>query len=306
MTIDAPPRIGPKAAAGGKPVPHGHARGVLLVIAAALCWSTGGVIVRSLEKADIWTTVFWRGLSAASFLLVLIAVRERAGTLAAFRRIGWPGLLVAFCFAVNSTAIVMAFNLTSVANTLVILSSAPLIAAVLAWILLGERVRPVSWLALAASMGGIALMVSESKASGSWTGDLFAAVVAFGSAVAGVVIRRHREIQMAPAICLGTLATSIVATPLATPAAVTARDMLLLFVFGAGQLGLGLALFTFGAPLIPAAEAALLSVLEPLLGPLWVWLVHGEAPTRGALIGGGIVLVALAVHLIADARLRRA
>lgn len=278
---------------------------MLLVSAAALLWSTGGLIVRSLEMADSWTTMFWRGVSATVFLLLFVIIRERGNTLRSFVTIGWPGVLVALCYAVASAALIIAFKLTSVANTLVIMSSAPFMAAVLGWIVLGERVRMVSWLAMLASCGGIALMVSDSAAKGSIAGDLVAGVIALMQAIAGVTIRRHRSVQMAPAMCVSTLLMTLAVAPLATPLAVTAKDFALLMFFGAGQLGLGLALFSVGAPLIPVVEVALLNVLEPIFGPLWVWLVLGEQPSRGALIGGGIVLTALAVH-IADVGRRRA
>ena len=299
---DAIPAALPSA---GHPAQSGrNLRGALLVSAAALLWSTGGLIVRSLELADAWTTVFWRGIAAGAFLVAFIIVRERGNAVRAFIRIGWPGIVVAVSYATASIAVVMAFRLTSVADTLVIMSSAPLLAAVLAWLVLGERVGMASGFAMLACVVGIGLMVSDSYASGSVVGDMVAVLIALGQAVAGVTLRRHRSVQMAPAMCMATLLTSLVAAPLATPSAVTAGDMTLLAFFGAGQLGLGFALFSFGAPLIPVAEAALLGVIEPIFGPFWVWAVLGEVPSRGAIIGGVIVLSALAVHIRASARSR--
>ena len=289
----------------GHPAHSGrNLRGALLVSAAALLWSTGGLIVRSLQLADAWTTVFWRGIAACAFLLAFVVARERRNAVRAFLRIGWPGVVVALCYACGSIALVMAFTLTSIADTLVIMSSAPLLAAVLGWAILGERVRMTSWLAMLACVAGIGLMVSSSYASGSIRGDLVAGVIALGQAIAGVTLRRHRSVQMAPAMCGATLLTALAAAPLATPLAVTTGDMTLLIVFGAGQLGLGFALFSFGAPLIPVADAALLGVLEPIFGPFWVWLALGETPSRGAVIGGVIVLAALAVHIRAVSRKR--
>ena len=288
----------------GQAAPSGrNLRGVLLVILAALLWSTGGLIVRSLAT-DAWTTVFWRGLAACGFLLAFIAIRERRRAVASFLRIGWPGLVVTVCNASASTSVVIAFNLTSVADTLVILSSAPLLTAALGRVVLGERVGAVSGLAMLASVAGIGLMVSDSAANGSILGDMVATVVPVAQAITGVTLRRYPSVQMAPALCAATLLTSIVAAPFASPLAVSAKDMGLLAFFGAGQLGLGLALFSFGAPLIPVVEAALLSLLEQILGPFWVWLALGERPSRGAIVGGLIVLAALAAHLRAVGRRR--
>lgn len=277
-------------------------RGLLLVALAALIWSTGGLIVRSLESADVWTTVFWRSVFAVLFLVAFIGARDRAKAVRVFRAIGRPGLVVGVCFATASIGLIVALSLTSVANTLIILSTAPLVAAVLGRAVLGERVKGRSWLAMAAALAGVALMVSDSIGETSLAGDLVAFLIALSLAVATVTIRKHRDVRMTPATCLGAAMAALVALPMAAPLSVTAGDFGLLVVFGAGQLGAGLALFATGARLAPAAEVALISVLEPILGPVWVWAVLGEHPGTMALIGGGIVLFALVVHTAVDRR----
>jgi drug/metabolite transporter (DMT)-like permease len=109
---------------------------------------------------------------------------------------------------------------------------------------------------------------------------------------------------MTPAVCLATVLAALVALPLSHPLSAAPSDFLFLFLFGAGQLGIGLALFTTGARQVPAAEAALMSVLETILGPLWVWLALGEDPGLHGLAGGGLVVTALAVHIGLDLRQR--
>jgi drug/metabolite transporter (DMT)-like permease len=180
---------------------------------------------------------------------------------------------------------------------LVIMSSGPLVAALLARIVLGERINAVSRIAVLATLAGITLMVSDSLGRGAIAGDLVALSIALAQAVAVVEIRRNRSLPMTPAMCLATLIAALAVIPFASPLETTARDLALLTLFGAGQLGLGLALFSYGAPLLPAAQTALLNVLEPVLGPLWVWLLVGERPSHAALIGGGVVLAALIAHI---------
>jgi drug/metabolite transporter (DMT)-like permease len=233
---------------------------------------------------------------------LFVVIREGRRAPKCFLRIGWPGLVVALCYAIASTALTIAFSLTSVANTLVIMSSAPLVAAALAWLVLGERVRPVTLTAMFASMIGIGIMVTKSYASGSIAGDVAAGVIALAQAFAGVTIRRYRAVQTAPAMCISTFLTMLAVLPLASPLAVSAKELGSLTFFGAGQLGLGLALFSYGAPLIPVAEVALINVLEPIFGPFWVWLVLGEQPGKSALIGGVIVLAALTANFMIDTR----
>jgi len=279
--------------------------GLAMVALAAVLWSTGGVIVRSLDTADVWTTVFWRSAFAAGFLIFFIALRDRRQAVRVFLDMGWPGLLVGLCFTTASISFVIALTLTSVANTLVIFSTAPLFAALLGQVVLGEQVRRRSWLAMAAALSGVAIMMSDSFGGASWAGDMLSFVIAVSLAVAIVTIRKHRHVRMTPAVCLGTMLAGMIAAPLAQPLSVSSVDFGLLAFFGAVQFGAGLALFTTGARLAPAAKVALLTVLEPILGPIWVWLVLAEHPGAAALIGGGIVLTALAVHMAMDMRKAR-
>ena len=110
---------------------------------------------------------------------------------------------------------------------------------------------------------------------------------------------------MTPATCLASVFGVLIATPLAAPLAVSAHDLALCVLFGAGQLAVGLILFTTGARLAPAGEVGLVSLLEDILGPLWVWIAFGENPGNGAIIGGVIVLTALVVHTLLDLRTER-
>jgi drug/metabolite transporter (DMT)-like permease len=280
-------------------------RGLLLVAAAAVVWSSGGLIVRCIEAEDPWTVIFWRSVFAALFLFGFVLLRDRWHALGVFRQMGLPGLVVAVCFTIASTCFVIALELTTVANTLIILSTAPLIAALIGRAVLREPVRLRTWLAMMAALLGIAIMVSDSFARGSLAGDLIAFVIAAAFALAIVTTRRHRAVRMTPATCLAAVFAGLIALPAAGSLAVSTPDLGLLVLFGAGQLGVGLVLFTAGARLAPAAEAALISVLEPILGPIWVWVFLSENPTLAALIGGVIVLLALIVHTLLDLRQTR-
>jgi len=286
---------------------HGEARrGRLLVAAAAVCWSTGGLIAR-LVDTDPWTTVFWRGLFCAAFLAGVTALRERRRTLDVFLGMGAPGLAMAACFAIASTCFIMALDRTLVANVLVIQSLSPFMAGLLGWAWMGERVAGRTWGAMGVAVLGSAIMVSRSfyteAAAGSLGGDLLAFTVALSFAAATVLLRRNRGVRMLPAAALAAALASLVASFAARPGSADAGDLLLLALFGSGQLGFGMILFTTGARRIPVAEAALIAVLESVLGPVWVWLAIGENPGLPSLVGGAIVLAALAGHTLADLRL---
>jgi drug/metabolite transporter (DMT)-like permease len=281
-------------------------RGRLLVAAAAVCWSTGGLIAR-LVDTDPWTTVFWRGLFCAAFLAGVTALREGRRTPDVFLGMGATGLAMAVCFATASTCFIMALHRTSVANVLIIQSLSPFMAGLLGWAWMGERVAGRTWAAMGVALLGSAIMVSRyfytAAAAGSLGGDLLAFTVALSFAAATVLLRRNRGVRMLPAAALAAALASLVASFAARPGSADLGDLLLLALFGSGQLGLGMILFTTGARRIPVAEAALIAVLESVLGPVWVWLAIGENPGLPSLVGGAIVLAALAGHTLADLRL---
>ncbi len=280
-------------------------RGILLIVGSALVWSTGGLIVRSLTLADSWTTIFWRSLSATIFLVALNLIQHGRRAPRVVFGLGLAGFAVAACFAASSIALIVALSLTSVANALVIMSASPLFAALLGWVFVGERVRPWTWATIAATMGGIALMVSDASGQDNLLGDLIALSIAIGYGGAIVITRHQRGVSMAPAMVLATTAAMLVALPLAHPWQVSRSDAPLLAVFGAGQLGFGMVLFAAGSRRVPAAATALLGELEPILGPVWVWLFIGEAPTGMALAGGVVVLAALTAHTLVDVWMER-
>lgn len=272
-----------------------------MVAGAAAVWSTGGLIVRHVE-ADAWTIVFWRGFFAALTLLLYMAVRDGRNLFALFRDIGWGGLGVAVCFGSASLSFVIALHHTSVATILFLQSAAPLIAGVLAWLWLGERMTWVKVLAMLLALVGVGITVSDEEAGGDAIGIALSIVIMIAFALATVLVRRFRQVRMTPATCLSSLCLVAVGGTLGSPASTGGNDLVLLFLFGAFQLGIGFILFTTGARLIPAGETILLSLLETILAPIWVWVwptLH-EYPGDRALIGGALVIAAVVWNTVAE------
>lgn len=285
---------------GPTPALHRSERlGFLLVFLSALFWSFGGALARFIENGDSWTIVFWRSAWATLFLLAFMAWREGpVGTVKLFRDMGLPGLAVGVCFAIASTSFIVALSYTTVANILLMQAGVPLIAALIAWAVFRERVSLPTWIAIGAVICGVAIMVSESLTGDvSPIGDGLSLLIAVAFSIATVITRRFSHVRMTPATCLGTLIAGTFAATQASSLQVTGLDMAILFAFGAINLGLGLALFATGARLIPAAFAALLGTFETILGPIWVWLIHGETPSMRTVIGGGVVFAALVIHI---------
>jgi RarD protein len=271
----------------------GTERGQITVALAAVVWSTAGVLQRQLS-VGVATQVAGRALFAAVTVAAYVAVVERGRVRAACRSLGYAGLGFAVSLAVASGAFIVALNHTSVAQVLFIQSIAPVLAALLGRAVLGEQVSRRTSVAMIVALLGVGVMVG-SPGGGSALGSGLAVVMALGFAVGIVIARHRRDVSMAPATVLAQLMLLVVAAPFAVAENphVTAPDVLWLVLLGAGQIGLGLILFTIGARLIPAAQVALISLLEVVLGPMWVWLAMGERPGAATFVGGAIVVAAV-------------
>jgi drug/metabolite transporter (DMT)-like permease len=263
------------------------------VAVAAVAWSTAGILQRELS-VGLATQLAGRAFFAVLGILAYVAVAERGALVAAFRAIGRSGLAIAALMAISSGAFITALNHTSVANVLFMQAIAPILAAALGTAL-GEPVARRTWVAMAVAVLGVALMVGG---PGRPQALAFGLTVLMSVSFAGlIVITRHRrDVSMAPATCLSQLIVLVVAAPFSSPGSVSAHDLGLFVALGVGQIGLGLVLLTIGARLIPAAEVALISLLEIVLGPLWVWIFLSEQPSAATLAGGAIVLGAVVVQ----------
>ena len=271
-----------------------HRRGRLYVALAAVAWSTAGLFQRELS-AGVGTQLAGRALFAVLGLLTYVAIAEHGAVLKAFRAIGRSGLAVAALLAVSSGAFIVALNHTTVANVLFMQALAPVLAAVLGTFV-GEPVSRRTWVAMTVAIVGVGLMVGgPDRPSLVGVSLSFLMSVTFAGVI--VVTRHRREVSMAPATCLSQLLVLIFAAPFAHPSEVGGRDLALLAGLGITQIGLGLILLSLGARLIPAAEVALITLLEIVLGPLWVWIALSEQPGALTLTGGAIVLVAVLIQV---------
>jgi len=273
-----------------------HRRGQVYVALAAVAWSSAGLLQRQLSL-DTATQLAGRAFFATLALLAYVAVAERGRVAQAYRSVGLAGVGFALCLAVASGTFIAALNHTSVARVLFIQAVSPVLAALLARVLLGERLTPLTTVAMVVALAGVTLMLGA-PGGGDPVGDGLALVMALAFALALVITRHRRDVSMAPATCLSQLMLLVVFLPLASPADVGGEDALWLAVLGGTQIGLGLVLLTIGARLIPAAQVGLITLLEVVLGPLWVWLALSERPNTATLVGGGIIIAAIVIQTL--------
>ena len=268
--------------------------GSAYIALAALAWSLAGILQRQLHLS-LASQLAGRAVFAFLAVFVLVAIAERGQVVRAFRAIGRPGLAIAVLFAISSGCFITALNDTSVANVLVVQALVPLAAALLG-MLSGERVRPRTWLAMGIAVAGIAVMAgAPNRPSASGLFFSFACVLTFA---ATIVIARHKaDVSMAPATCLSQVLVFAMFAPFAHPGDMGGANLGWLALLGIVQMGLGLFFLSLGARLIPAATVGLISQLEIVLGPLWVWLAGIERPSVPTIAGGVIVIGAVVLTI---------
>jgi drug/metabolite transporter (DMT)-like permease len=237
------------------------------------------------------------------FLLGVISFQHGKRLPERMRATGWPGVVTGLLFALMFVCFILAVSSTTVANTLVLGSVSPFVAALFGRLFLKEAVLPRTWLAMVAALGGIVVMFYDSITGGGWTGNLIALCIPVAFAISVVILRKSRtEVDMIPSIFLAGVFSVIMTLPFALPLSVSTGDLVLLATMGVIQLGLGLMLFMLAVPYLSSAEITLLSILEIIFGVGSTWLLIGERPADAALVGGAIVIGALVVNQIAGLR----
>jgi drug/metabolite transporter (DMT)-like permease len=271
---------------------------VALMVAAPVLWSSAGVVTRHIQRAEPFEQVFWRSLFAFAFVF-LVLVCQRANPWKAVRAAGAPGLISGLMWAIMFTAFLFALSLTTTANALVVMSLSPLLTALLAGLFLKDPVPLRTLIAAGAAAAGIALMFSADL-SAHYAGMAIAFLIPVAAAINVVVLRASAaKLDLVPAVMLGGALSCLIALPFALPFSATPRDVALLAFLGVTQLGLPCMLLVLASRALLAPEIALLGLLEVVLGPLWTWLFAGEEPGTMTLVGGAIVLAALAANELA-------
>ena len=287
-------------------MPERDLRGYVLVFMAGVLWSTVGLGIRLIDEAQVWQILFYRSLSMTALLYVVIRLRTGRDPLRLALRMGWPGVIGALSLVAAYSGAIFAIQTTSVANAMMLFASAPLMAAVLGRVILREHVRPQTWVAICVAACGIAVMVWDKFSGAALMGNLAAIGSAVGFATFTITLRWGKATEMLPAVFLsgifGTVLMGAICLSLGLSLTLSPSDTGISLGMGVFQVGAGLILYTIGSKTVPAAELTLLSLAEVVLGPVWVWLLLGETATPNTLIGGAILLGAIAGNALSGAR----
>jgi drug/metabolite transporter (DMT)-like permease len=274
--------------------------GVLCAVGAAAVFSTAGVIVRRVDL-PAWDVSFWRSVLLLLTIVPLVLWQRRAAWID-LRNAGGALFASALMLAGSFIAFILALGLAPVANVLIVFGATPFITALLARLFLGEPLYRHTLVAMTAAAAGLALSVAGSLKGGAAAGMALAGIVVLCMSANYVIVRRRRDVGMTPSLALAGIISAIVALPFADPPTLTVEQLPWLLALGPGQLAGGLLLYMAALKRIPAGRAALLGLLELVLGPVWVWLVDGERPAALTLLGGAVVIGSAAANVWLDSR----
>ncbi|WP_434613998.1 DMT family transporter [Tabrizicola sp. M-4] len=283
-----------------------YGTGMVLVVVAGILWSTQGLIFRQIHDAGTWATLFWRSVGMIPVLLAFLVWRAGGNPLPAIRAVGLAGALGGLGLVGAFAGAIYSIQSTTIANAVFLFAASPFLTALIGWIALGERVRAETWAAMAVALTGIFVMVRSDLSAGAMAGNVAALLSALGFAVFTVTLRWGKVADSLPSVLLGGLfsliAGAVIATRMGQTLAVPTPDALWAMAMGGVTLSGGMVLYELGSRVVPAAESALLSNIEVMLAPLWVWLFLNETASPATFLGGAILLVAVTMNGITGAR----
>jgi drug/metabolite transporter (DMT)-like permease len=275
-------------------------RGVLLVLTATVMWSLAGVFARLVGHLDVWTVMGWRAMLGSASISVVGIIEWRRGRMDVSFGFGWLSPVVAALALVAISAYTAAVMTTTIADVMIIYATLPFVAAAIGWLVNREAASPRTLVAGVVAFAGIAIMVANGLGAGRLLGQALSALMTFAFAGMVVLQRRRPGASIIAVNAIGAFGSGVVGFALSPHPAVGLYDMGVLFLFGLTTIGLAFVLFMEGAKFIPSAEAGLISLLDVVLGPVWVFLAFGENPGAPTILGGAIVLGAALWRMAPD------
>ena len=271
-----------------------HLKGILMTFIGVVILSPDSVLIR-LADADSWTVLFYRGLLMSIGVMILLLVTYRSKTIVEFKKIGRGGLWIGWLHGIMTGTFVFAIMHTSIANTLVIISTGPIWIAIIAWLTLREKASLITWLAMIIVFIGIYIVMSANFGGQNIVGDIFALITAILMGFTFTLVRKYKAVNMVPTMAVGGVIAAIIACIFA-PTLVLKPEAIIYVVAMGVILAISFSLITIAPRYMPAAEVGMIMPLETVLGTLIAWRVINEVPSSNAIIGGIIVVITLFCH----------
>jgi len=270
--------------------------GYILCLLAGLCLSFGGPLIRSFEGAGPWQILFWRSLFFLLALITFIILIYRKEAFNIIKKSGFAGILGGIFLSTSFVGYIFAMTETTIANVVFIISSQTLFLAVFGYFFLKEKISLRSFMAIILAVSGVILMVEDSVSSGSLIGNLAALLIPINFSILIIIIRKHPNLDMVPAIFYSGILSAIYGFILSDSLIISQKDLGLSFLLGVPQLAFGFIFVTIGSRTTPAATVGLLMLTESIFGPIWGWLFFNEIPPTSVFIAGGMIITAVIIR----------
>ncbi|KPD10633.1 DMT family transporter [Phaeobacter sp. 11ANDIMAR09] len=272
-------------------------KGLGIALIGALLMSLDPVFIRFSGVNELETS-FLFGLFTAISMSVVIQLNDRRGLVQVLRDSGWPLLVAGFLMLGSASGLVFAIKNTSIANTFLIFSATPAIAAAFSWLFLKEKVTRQTLLAIVGVFIGIAIVVSGSAGSGNWLGDLLAVFAVSCLALMMTLLRKFPEVSRMGAVGFGGFLLAVVMFFFTEPATFSANTWLIMGAMGLFTAPFGRVMSMVATRYTTATEVSMTLMLETVLAPVWAYLFFTEVPGINSILGGGVILITILAYTL--------
>ncbi len=270
-------------------------KGSLMAFIAVMFITPDSLFIR-LSNVDTWGLVFYRGIIPFFTVFLVMLIVYKLNFFKMLFNSGYHGLIYVGTFSITNITFVVSIQNTNVANTLVMIATAPMMSAILGAIFLKEPPDKKTWFSIIVTFLAIIYIFADSLKLGNFYGDILGFITALGLAVGAITIRSAKTKNLVPAAVVGKLFVAIFALFFIESFLLVDKDLLIIPLMCILCVAIPFVLVTIAPRFIPAAEVNLFFLLETIIGPIWVWLIIKEQPSIETLYGGAVIIFTIAIH----------
>ena len=270
-------------------------KGSLMAFVAVMFITPDSLFIR-LSNVETWSLVFYRGIIPFVLVFIGMLLIYRLKFFNLLRSNGYYGFAYVLTFSVTNIAFVVSIQNTNVANTLIMIATAPMLSAILGSFFLKENPDKKTWVAIFITFFAALYIFYDSIRLGNFFGDILGFVAAMGLAVGAVIIRSAKKLNLVPSAVVGKLIIAFFAMLFVKDYSLNNNDIYIVPLMCVMCVAIPFVLVTIAPRFITAAEVNLFFLLETIIGPIWVWLIIKEQPTPETIVGGAIIVLTIATH----------
>ena len=273
---------------------NNHLKGLLIAFFGVLMLTPDPVLVR-LADADTFTILFWRGIFYALGVLAILFATYRKNTFKELKNIGRPGIWIGILSGIGGVTFIAAIQYTSIAKVLVIISTAPMVVAIISWVIINEKPKLYTWISMLIIVTGIYIVMKGDTGTLNVMGSSLAVISIIAGGYSFALTRKYSNVNMVPAMIVNALVVSGVGLAFSSSFYLP-FDSLIYVIAGGILLAIAFSLITLAPRFIPASEVAMFMPLGTIFGIISAWLVINEQPSSSSIVGGSIVVITLFFH----------